>query len=272
MSVSQLAPGQARSEPAGPEIAQFYDGFSCRLLHDYIEGNARLAAAIDRVSSCIDQSTRTVLDIGCGIGHSAAEYLRRHPHVGITAVDISERNIETARKLFGELPIRFERSDLADGRIQGQFDVLALVDVYEHIPRNDWRGFNQLLADRLSERGTLVVTTPSPMHQDYLRAHEPGGLQIVDETVTQRDVMNLCEDLGGNLAVYEFVSIWRRNDYLHFVIQRDLPYGVAARREEETRRPNWVQRKRRKLQRRYEVSRRRSHVLERLGNDATNLS
>jgi 2-polyprenyl-3-methyl-5-hydroxy-6-metoxy-1,4-benzoquinol methylase len=214
------------TSPDTAEIAQFYDGFQLRLLRDYVYGNARVAGAIDRVCAWIDPECTTVLDVGCGIGTSSAAYANERPWVRVHGVDISPTNIETARRLFRTSRVSFDVSAMDAVPAGAPFDVVALIDVYEHVPRADWPALHSILSCCLSESGRLVLTTPTPLHQEYLARHNPQALQIVDETVQLDDIIKLQQDVRGTLVCSEYMSIWNTNDYFHVVIERSPKYGT----------------------------------------------
>jgi len=58
------------------------------------------------------------------------------------------------------------------------YDMITLLDVYEHIPRSEWAQFNAILRAAIADDGTIVVTVPSPLHQNHLLQVNPSGLQI----------------------------------------------------------------------------------------------
>lgn len=232
------------------QIAGFYDDFNARLLRDYVIGNPRVDAAVQRVLSVITPKTRKVLDIGCGIGSSAAKYLQQAPWIEVIGVDISPANVNAASKLFTNSQLRFCVSDMSEAPVDGPFDVIAMLDVYEHVPREQWPTFNQVLARSLGERGVVVWTTPSPLHQEYLRTHNPDGLQIVDETVELKDVVQLAADIGATITLYEWVNVWRTNQYVHVVLERQPPLTPVKRKAGRRKRQTLAQRIRGMFQRR----------------------
>lgn len=206
--------------PTRDEVAGYYDDFNKVLLEDYVRGNPRFFAAIDRVESRIDESVKTLLDIGCGAGVSSMYYKRRHPHLKVVGLDISPRNIEVARTLFGDSGVDYVVSNVIDGGVEGTFDTIAMVDVHEHVPRGDWPAFHQALNRLLSPKGTIVLTYPSEANQAYLQEHDPEGLQVIDESITILDMQALAERVGGLLAHFEYVDIWRVRDYVHAIVTR----------------------------------------------------
>ena len=69
--------------PSRQAIADYYDGVVEKGLADFVFGNARVSAAIDRCCSVIGPNVQNVLDIGCGIGISSYEFHRRHPRLSV---------------------------------------------------------------------------------------------------------------------------------------------------------------------------------------------
>jgi 2-polyprenyl-3-methyl-5-hydroxy-6-metoxy-1,4-benzoquinol methylase len=266
-----------RPIPAGQEapdsdaIRSFYDAFTQKLVRDYIDGNVRQSRAFELVRSAIGPDTKTVLDVGCGIGASSASYVEGTDAVSVHGVDISPNNIRVATALFGGPRVRFSVSDMTSPPGDERYDLIALVDMHEHIPRASWPAFHATLARSLGDRGTLVMTTPSPAHQHYLRTNKPEGLQVVDETLELHDVAALARVLDATIIRYEWVGVWHTGDYVHTVISR------APRFDPIPRRARWVSTARsrvtvnraddlvRRLAARVERGRRARHVRNALG-------
>ncbi len=221
--------------PDDREIASFYDEALEHRLRDYIYGNERITAALELANSLIERSTERVLEVGCGLGISAAELVQAQDWVKVHAVDISPKNIAAANRLFGGNDrLTFEVSDMREVPRLAPYDLITLLDVYEHIPRENWPQFNAVLGEALSATGTIAITTPSRLHQEYLARESPAGLQIVDETVELPDLLALAKDVSGTLVYSKQVSIWNINDYLHAVIKRSPPYRPVAWRRPAT--------------------------------------
>jgi trans-aconitate methyltransferase len=240
------------------DIAGFYDEFSRNLLRSYLYGNERLDRAIARVCAQITPGVRRILDIGCGIGVSTDQLAKACPGADVLGVDISPENIRIAEALFRSERISFKVSTLADGAVQGPFDIISMIDVYEHIPASARRAVQASLRTLLADHGRLVVAVPSPLHQQHLKDHQPEGLQIVDEVITAEDALELAHAVGGTLMTFEHVGVWRTNDYVHIVIQRNpayaprkLPHGARALGQ--------------RLRRAYERLRRRASIQRALG-------
>ncbi len=215
--------------PETGEISAFYDETLAQRLRDYIEGNKRISAAVDLAISRIDHSITRVLDVGCGLGIAAALMADTREWVRVHAVDISPRVIDAARRLYGgKERLVFDVSEMHEVPRLAPYDLITLLDVYEHIPREIRPQLNALLGRSLSPVGTIVLTIPSWLHQRNLARDNPAGLQIVDEVVELDDLVTLAKEVSGELVYFSYVSIWNSNDYVHVVIRRGPSYEPLA--------------------------------------------
>ncbi len=214
----------------------FYDRFARKLLADYASGNPRTEQAILFALSMLPGGPIEVLDIGCGIGWSTSEIASNHPDAQVRGVDLSPRLVATARSLFGGEPrTRFEVCDFIQDEIEGEVDVMVLLDVYEHFPASARAPVHDRFRTLLKDNGCLILTVPTPEHQKYLRNEHPGELQPIDEDVSSDDVDNLADDIDGRVVARRTVSVWHPNDYMHALIQlgpRRPPSGGPKRLED----------------------------------------
>jgi colanic acid/amylovoran biosynthesis glycosyltransferase len=218
----------------------FYDGWTGSFLADYVYGNPRAEAAIRHILAHIPRCATRIVDVGCGIGWSTWEIQRSFPHAFVLGIDLSEKAIEIATRLFGDSKAVFRAGDVCQlAQItDGAFDAIVLGDVYEHIPKNRRAQFQATLRASLADGGCVILTFPSVVHQDFLRRNGGHGLQPVDEDVTFEDVRELSDGLGGRIVTYGNVSIWRTHDYVHAAIalprseeQESVTPSTSFRRE-----------------------------------------
>ena len=236
MNQSAEPPDRA-AVPTAAEVASYYDGFSARLKRDLASGNRRVEAALARAFGEIRSRQaaglplNSALDVGCGIGWTTSRLAAAvGAGVRVTGVDISPENIRTARERFGGRGVAFAESDLTVPPEGGPWDLICMIDVYEHLPAQERAVYHRTLDACLADGGTLFLTTPSPFHQAYLREHRPDELQVVDETVALEDFAKLAADVGGTVALYEMVGVWRTCDYTHVSIRRSGCYAPLPRR------------------------------------------
>lgn len=212
-------------------VEQFYDDFLDRLLQDFLVGNERVEAALQFAFRCFPADLRRVLDIGCGLGWTSFEMARAFPGADVTGIDLSRELVQTATRLFGQANLHFQKADIFTDELayDQPFDAITLVDVYEHIPEERRGDFHAQLDRLLAPEGRLLITCPTVLHQDWLRQHNPAGLQPIDEDVTAADMLALADALGATLTVFEYRSIWHRNDYFHALIERQPQWEALTR-------------------------------------------
>lgn len=227
---SQSGPQQSDNNVSLSEIAGFYDGFSGRLVRGYVTGNPRVDHAMSFAISQIPEAAESLLEVGCGVGETTSRIKSAHPNLRAVGVDISPENIASAKRLFGsQTAAQFSVSDLTKPVDGGPFDVVTLIDVYEHIRQSDRTAFHANLRQSMSDRARLIVTCPSFLHQNFLHTEQPEGLQIVDETITATELVQMASDLGGQLSHMYYESVWRTNDYLHATIDLKMTYQWKAK-------------------------------------------
>jgi colanic acid/amylovoran biosynthesis glycosyltransferase len=204
-------------------VRSFYDGFSRRLLADYVHGNQRMEAAIRHCLTWLPVGARRILDVGCGIGWSTWEIKRNHREAFVLGIDFSPQMIRIAQRLFVESQLAFASHDITEcgAILETPFDVIVMLDVYEHIPKESREKFHDVLDKTLAPGGTIILTCPSLSHQQFLRNQHPHELQPIDEDVAEEDVSKLARDINGEVILCEHVSIWRPSDYVHIALTRD---------------------------------------------------
>lgn len=207
------------------DIKEFYDEFSgSNLLRDFEKLNIR-HKAIKLLCTCYIPVDSQVLEIGCGVG-----IISRHLHkmaATILSVDISTVNIKVAQAYASSPKSEFRVLDITEEdtllRGESQFDAILLADVIEHIPRTKHRRLLHNIERLLRPEGVLIITWPSPQYQVYLKNNSPEILQVIDETVTLRDILTTTL---LNPIFFKEESIWFENQYLQLVLRKqrtDLP-------------------------------------------------
>jgi 2-polyprenyl-3-methyl-5-hydroxy-6-metoxy-1,4-benzoquinol methylase len=212
------------------KIKHFYAGFANKLLSDYIGGNPRMLTAIRFALHTIPINATQILDIGCGIGWSSWEVKRHYTDASVLGVDISPALLRIANTLFCAPNLQFMVSDItAEGGLpSANFDAILLLDVYEHIPCQDRVVFHRMLRHLIKDQGVIILTCPSVFHQNFLRTYKPEGLQPVDEDVALTDMLQLAQDVDGEVLHFNYQTIWNTNDYTHTVIQKKPLYKQSA--------------------------------------------
>ncbi|WP_085808679.1 cyclopropane-fatty-acyl-phospholipid synthase family protein [Sphingomonas sp. TZW2008] len=101
-----------------------------------------------------------VLDIGCGWGGMAL-YLHQHFDVDVLGVTLSEEQLKVARARAGEAGVadrvKFELIDYR--RVEGQFDRIVSVGMFEHVGPPQYRTFFRKCRELLADDGVMLLHT-----------------------------------------------------------------------------------------------------------------
>lgn len=196
----------------------FYDAQVARKLRDFVEGNDRVERAWQTIDGWAPAHPRRILEIGCGIGDICWRMTRRWPEAEVVGLDISPKSLEIARKLFGSSRLSFVEGPLVKGRVAGKFDLIMLMDVYEHVVVGDRPGLHEALRELRNGGGRIVLSFPTPRHLAWLRQYHADEIQPVDEDVSIDTVLALARDGGTEVLLYEEVAVWHEGDYAHAVL------------------------------------------------------
>ncbi len=219
----------ALASPAD-SAAAFYDARIEGKLADFVSGNPRVEAAIETLAAWAPKAPRRVLEIGCGVGASTWRMARAWPRAAVIGLDFSAASIEAARDCFDRPNLDFRVGRLADCRLDGPFDLIVMMDVYEHIAPAERPATHAELRRLLAAESRLVLTAPTPRHQAFLKANQRDGLQPVDEDIDLPTLLRLADEADARLLCYREIGVWRYGDYLHAVFGRGLDLRPVARR------------------------------------------
>ena len=237
---------EIRDDATAEEIREFYAADLPRRLRARIDGNLRIDRAIEFMTARVEVDDR-ILDIGCGIG-VATEKLAANAEEGrVWALDISPAHIDYCRRTIERPNLEFftlnvvEEFTRLDEIVDGDLDVVTMVDVLEHLPQEAASELFANLGGRLSDRGRILLTYPSPTYQRHLYETEGSRLQAIDRIVEIDEILDLAKSAGCELRHFSHVDVWRRDQYIHcelvrtFQQERFDPWGdwsgaSAARR------------------------------------------
>jgi 2-polyprenyl-3-methyl-5-hydroxy-6-metoxy-1,4-benzoquinol methylase len=110
---------------------------------------------LDKVKALQPQS---VADIGTGDGRLTRELALMLPQARVAGIDYSARAIQLALALNPGLDFRC--LDIVRDDVGEAFDVLTLIEVFEHIPPELTESFVAALRPLLRDGGSLLVTVP----------------------------------------------------------------------------------------------------------------
>lgn len=108
-----------------------------------------------------NKTTKSIIDIGCGDGRLTREIKRSFSECAVAGVDYSQRAINLAVAMNQDLPeIDFIAQDIINKRLNKQYDVAILMEVYEHIPLDKTNEFLISVRSCLKADGVLFLTVP----------------------------------------------------------------------------------------------------------------
>ncbi|MEA2006622.1 MAG: class I SAM-dependent methyltransferase [Patescibacteria group bacterium] len=103
---------------------------------------------------------KSLLDVGCGDGRLISELASSDSSGSYVGVDLSESAILLAKAMNQNLKnAKFLLKNV--GQIEGEFDIVVLNEVLEHIPDEDLGVFTGNVMNKVKSGGVLIVTVPS---------------------------------------------------------------------------------------------------------------
>ncbi len=196
------------------EVRGYYDAHVAHKIRDFIEGNERVEKAFQTIARWAGEPSR-VLEIGCGIGQTCWRMSRLWPEAEVIGLDISPASLKVARALFRGPRVSFLEGPLAKDLGRGPFDLIVLMDVYEHIAVPDRPGLHEAIKGLRASEGRVILAFPTPRKQAWLREHRPEGLQPVDEDIDLDVVRELARDTGTDVLLFQEIDVWNEGDYAH---------------------------------------------------------
>jgi len=157
-----------------------------------------------------------VLDIGCGWG-SFMGYAAEHYGVECVGVTISKEQAAWAKERYAGLPLEFVLMDYR--KIEGQFDRIASVGMFEHVGRKNHRTFMEVAHRCLKDDGLFLLHTigknlrssvPDPWIDKYIFPN--GDLPSIGQIGDAADNLFVVEDLHNFGADYDrTLMAWHAN-------------------------------------------------------------
>jgi cyclopropane-fatty-acyl-phospholipid synthase len=106
----------------------------------------------------------TLLDVGCGWG-GLAKYAAEHYGVRVTGITVSREQETVARQRCGDLPVEIRFQDYR--AVEGQFDRVVSVGMFEHVGTSFYRTYMQAMARLLVPEGLFLLHTIGYPHSSY---------------------------------------------------------------------------------------------------------
>ena len=98
----------------------------------------------------------TVLELGCGWG-AFAKYAAETYGVHVTAVNISRKQVELARKLCAGLPVEIKLQDYRE--VEGTYDRVVSIGIMEHVGYKNYRTYMEVVNRTLKDDGIAFFHT-----------------------------------------------------------------------------------------------------------------
>ncbi|OGZ41733.1 MAG: cyclopropane-fatty-acyl-phospholipid synthase [Candidatus Portnoybacteria bacterium RIFCSPLOWO2_02_FULL_39_11] len=108
---------------------------------------------------------QTVLDIGCGWG-SFAKYAAEKYKVRVIGITVSKEQKDLSDKLCQGLPVEIKLLDYRN--IQGQFDHIVSLGMFEHVGAKNYRKYMKIVHLCLKDDGLFLLHTIGASKQHYL--------------------------------------------------------------------------------------------------------
>jgi SAM-dependent methyltransferase len=231
MSSTKIQSTLTMAAPTVDAIQAYYDERVEGKIRDFTHPNPRIEAAVQTLAEWAPSNPKRILEIGCGIGATSWRMARAWPQAEVIGADVSPTSIEVANTCFQRQNLSYRTGLIKEGVLEGKFDLILLMDVYEHIALEDRASIHVAINSLLSEESRMVITVPTPAVLEYARIHDPSGLQPVDEDVTIQDIKRLADETAMDLLFYRKVGIWEYGDFAHIVLGRFEALAKVALRE-----------------------------------------
>ncbi len=201
------------------DVGDFYDEFVDRQTR--VGVNRRHEAIVAWLRRFGLRPDDLVLELGCGVGTVTQLVAEELPRGSVLGIDLSPRSVAAAReRLAAYENVRLMAADVAAAEVEGEYDVVLLPDVIEHIPLERHDALFERVASWVKPTGFVLLHYPNPHHLEWFHEHHPERLQIVDQPIHADALLADAYRHGLYLDYYERYSIWiREGDYVVAVLR-----------------------------------------------------
>lgn len=160
-----------------------------------------------------------VLEIGCGIGTVSQLIAKTAKQGTIKAVDLSADSIKIAKNSLEQFKnIEFIHGDIITMDIQGNFDLIVLPDVIEHIPLEQHKQLFKKISNLLNSKGKICINIPDPYYLEWCHIHRKENLQIIDQPIYTNVLSENIDEAGLRIVSLESYGLWIKPCDYQFVI------------------------------------------------------
>jgi len=166
-----------------------------------------------------------ILEIGCGWG-GFSEFLARNYDCDITAITISQEQFNYAKKRIKKAKLDKKINiNYCDYRnIQGKFDKILSIEMFEAVGKNYWETFFKKLKSILSPNGIIglqLITIDDKIYDTYRKNPDfiqkyifPGGMlpsEKILKSLISKHSLKLENDSSYANDYAKTLNIWKRN-------------------------------------------------------------
>lgn len=251
--------------PSLEEVKKYYDDHTINKLKGFVYTNERVERAWLTVVDYGKNPAR-ILEIGCGVGDISWRMSKRWTDAEIVGLDISNKSVEMATKLFASSKLKFIEGTLEKAKLSGKFDLILLIDVYEHIAISERETLHQAIKELISKEGKIILSFPTPRHLAWLRTNDTSNIQPIDENVDINTISKFAQEINKEVLLYKEISVWHEGDYAHAVLGSRIGWKAASDRITSVRAPTIREQLKSKLKEKFKkkTTSRNSQIEERL--------
>lgn len=197
------------------KIVEFYNNFLPYLMNQ--DNNARVNYVKTELGSIV-KPDMSVLDLGCGIGTTSKFMAQLDAKV--TAVDISPVLIEYARLNSSHKNISYVTGDISNLKIDKKFDIISIVDAYEHVPRGNIIGLLKTIDIHAHDNTIVYINIPDERFQKEAQKYIPEKLQIIDEAHSISAILDVFRAIEFEVSKINVYGIDAKYQYNSFIFMR----------------------------------------------------
>lgn len=166
------------------DVEKFYDEFADQ--QENVGINRRHLSIDNWLTEFGLKESDRVLEIGCGVGTQTELIAKRVTSGSIMACDISPESVKRAEsRLKGFQNVSFLACDIVTQELDGEFDMMILPDVLEHIPIDQHSRLFTKLEKLLAPDGKIVIHIPDPYYLEWRHTQEgeQDKMQVIDQSI-----------------------------------------------------------------------------------------
>jgi SAM-dependent methyltransferase len=120
---------------------------------------------LSKIADKFGDKELTILNYGCGTGKTE-KYIKKYiPKAKICSIDVSEKSINTAKKVNSEYPdISFMYFDGKKIPTANKYDIIFCANVFHHIRREDHQNALNEIYEKLNSDGLFVIFELNPLN------------------------------------------------------------------------------------------------------------